>query len=83
MDSTTIHIITYGIATEIIGVKKKTISLPSPLTIGRAKEYLVKSYPRFEDLASLSFAVSEEYRADEFELNDNDELIIIPPVSGG
>jgi len=83
MKTIRIQVISYGIAREIIGAKKTSISLSAPLNIGSAKQFLLETYPKFNDLVSLSFAVDDEYRADDYELTENDELIIIPPVSGG
>jgi molybdopterin converting factor small subunit len=31
----------------------------------------------------LAFAVGEEYQTDSYALTENDEVVIIPPVSGG
>ncbi|MEM7109169.1 MAG: MoaD/ThiS family protein [Bacteroidota bacterium] len=47
------------------------------------KEQLLIEYNTFADLASIAFAVNEEYQQDDFELKENDEVVIIPPVSGG
>ena len=46
--------------------------------------YLVQpKYPEFEKLKSLKFAVNEDYQEDGYRLKENDEVVIIPPVSGG
>lgn len=77
------NIISYGIATEIMGHKRLSISLPSPHNIALAKEELLISYPGLKDLVTLSFAVGAEYRSDDYVLKEGEELVIIPPVSGG
>ena len=41
------------------------------------------SHLKLAELNTLSFAVNEEYRADDFVLSEDDEVVIIPPVSGG
>ena len=43
----------------------------------------VERYPEFAKLKSLSFAVGENYQDDSYALHENDEVVIIPPVSGG
>ena len=40
-------------------------------------------FPDFEKLRSLVIAVNEEYQEDGFILSEKDEIVIIPPVSGG
>ena len=40
-------------------------------------------FPDFEKLRSLSIAVNQEYREDDFLVKEGDEIVIIPPVSGG
>ena len=42
-----------------------------------------EKYPDFTKLRSFSIAVNEEYQNDDFVLNSNDEIVILPPVSGG
>ena len=45
---------------------------------------LCAEYPQLVDLGgSVSFAVNQEYVAREHRLSDNDEVALIPPVSGG
>ena len=51
--------------------------------MGDLKKALTKQYPEFEKLASLRFAVGEDYQEDDFELSEENEVVIIPPVSGG
>jgi len=41
------------------------------------------SYPEFSKLSSLAVAVNGEYASNDVPLLNNDEIAIIPPVSGG
>ena len=52
-------------------------------TTGDVKAYLIENYPKFADLLTFSLAVKDEYQEDDFVLSEHDEIIIIPPVSGG
>ena len=79
----TIKIIAYGIAKDIIKAREKTWECSSAQNIRDLKTKLITDYPAFSKLAKLSFAVGEEYRDDDFKLKDGDEVVIIPPVSGG
>jgi molybdopterin converting factor small subunit len=78
-----IKLIAYGIAKDILKSKEKMWDIRSDETIASFKKNLLTQYPSFANLTKLSFAVGEEYREDSFLLSDGDEVVIIPPVSGG
>jgi molybdopterin synthase sulfur carrier subunit len=47
-------------------------------------DMLVNKYPNIEDILKRSmFAVNESYETMDYNLQDNDTIAIIPPVSGG
>jgi molybdopterin synthase sulfur carrier subunit len=47
-------------------------------------DVLVNKYPNIEDILKRSmFAVNESYETMDYNLQDNDMIAIIPPVSGG
>jgi molybdopterin converting factor small subunit len=79
----TITLIAYGIAKDIIGGKKRELTIPEGSTIHQLKENLVQQFPTFATLRSLSFAVGEEYQDDQYTLSPGDEVVLIPPVAGG
>jgi len=78
-----IKIIAYGIAKDILQNKELSYELNNTSTIGDLKANLLNQYPKFAALASLRFAVGEEYQEDGYELLEGHEVVIIPPVSGG
>ncbi len=78
-----IKLVAYGIAKDILGSNELSLSLDKGNTVIDLKNELTKMFPEFEKLSSLRFAVNEEYKPDSFELQGNDQVIIIPPVSGG
>jgi len=45
--------------------------------------FLKDKYPKFRELRSLYVAVNSEYAKDHYVLKEQDEIAIIPPVSGG
>ncbi|TAH10016.1 MAG: MoaD/ThiS family protein [Runella slithyformis] len=47
------------------------------------KNLLINQFPDFQKLASLRVAVNTEYADDSTTLRSNDEIVLIPPVSGG
>ncbi len=78
-----IKILAFGIAREIIGGFETILDLPTTATVADVKKQLVAQFPAFEKLASLKVAVNSEYATDDMALTPNDEIVIIPPVSGG
>lgn len=78
-----VEITAFGIAKDILKQKRSSIELEGEFTVSALRSALVKNYPDFSKLASLRFAVNEEYVADDHPLTPNDEIVLIPPVSGG
>ncbi|MEC7753306.1 MULTISPECIES: MoaD/ThiS family protein [Roseivirga] len=77
-----IQITAFGIAKDIVGKKQMTLDFEGK-SVGEVRTCLVNRFPEFEQLASLRFAVNTSYVDDSFELTENDEVVLIPPVSGG
>ena len=78
-----IEIIAFGIAKDIINGKQITLSLTGDPTVGAARRKLSSEFPDFSKLASLKFAVNSNYVEDDYILIADDEVVLIPPVSGG
>ena len=59
-------------------------SLPDGATVSELIDHLCREHPSLADVRrSLSVAVNHEYVEPTHELADNDEVALIPPVSGG
>ncbi|HAA11344.1 MAG TPA: molybdopterin synthase sulfur carrier subunit [Cytophagales bacterium] len=78
-----IKIQAFGIARDILQASNFSLELEGPITVKSVKEHLLGKFPAFADLASLRVAVNTEYAEDGQELQENDEIVLIPPVSGG
>ncbi len=78
-----IKILAFGIAREIVGGFETTLDLSEGATVADVKQLLTVQFPDFQKLASLKVAVNSEYAANDLALTPNDEIVIIPPVSGG
>ncbi|MGB0432316.1 MAG: MoaD/ThiS family protein [Bacteroidia bacterium] len=78
-----VKLVAYGIAKDILGNSKLELELEHSYSIQSLKTMLVQGYPAFTKLNNLRFAVNEEYQNDDYILEPNDEVVIIPPVSGG
>ena len=78
-------ILLFGIAKDIVGKSQikfsETDKIPS--SVSELKKMISESYPEFGKLSSLAVAVNSEYAQDDVPLDRNDEIAIIPPVSGG
>ena len=73
----------FGIAREIIGEKETVLEFASGTTVSALKAELEVQYPELKGLKSLFIAVNNKYEEEGVKLNENDEIALIPPVSGG
>lgn len=79
------EVLLFGIAKDIVGRSSwhPLDKGESPGTVSELKESLKRNFPEFGKLSSLAVAVNSEYAEDSMHLGQNDEIAIIPPVSGG
>lgn len=69
---------------DIAGRSEETLSLAEGTTVGTLWEQLVTKYPRLAGYSGrLLFAVNHEYSSPSTSLADGDEVVFVPPVSGG
>jgi molybdopterin converting factor subunit 1 len=60
------------------------LSLPEGATVNDLWTALCAAHPQLVELrGSISFAVNREYVDRDHPLSENDEVALIPPVSGG
>ena len=78
-----LKILAFGIAKDVIGGAEMELSIRPGMTVGELKRTLLERFPRFGKLASLALAVDNEYAEDSLVLKGSEEVVIIPPVSGG
>ena len=78
-----IKILAFGIARDIVGGSTFDLQVKKGLDIQGFRQEINSKYPAFNDLSSLMIAVNSEYTEDSQLLNENDEIALIPPVSGG
>lgn len=72
----------FGIAREIVGSSSIVIEEAIP-TVEKLLDHLKSEYTQLNKLTSLLVAVNSEYASADAEIGTNDEIAIIPPVSGG
>ena len=73
----------FGIAREIAGGPSVDLAGVEGVTVAELKRRLVTEYPALGELASFAVARNEVYALEEEVIAAGDELVIIPPVSGG
>lgn len=78
-------VLLFGVTKDIIG--KSPLEIPvADLdlgTVGGLKSYLQAAYPKLGELSSLAVAVNRAYAQDDDPIGAQDEIALIPPVSGG
>src|SRR5216684_1962269 len=85
-DNTRIHVrvLFFGAARDATGREELELSLSSPANVASAFAQLLADYPALSRFGnSLLLAVNQEYALPDRKLSDNDELAVLPPVSGG
>jgi len=78
-----VTLLAFGIIKEIFGNKSMVIELPDNSNANDLKTVLELRFPQLKELPSCLVAVNDEYAEDSQVLHPEDEVAIIPPVSGG
>src|ERR1043165_8258307 len=79
-----IRVLFFGAARDAVDTNPLEISVHAPATVASAFQNLVARFSGLERFGrSLLFAVNQEYATQETVLQENDELAVFPPVSGG
>ncbi|WP_154856304.1 MoaD/ThiS family protein [Cyclobacterium xiamenense] len=78
------EILLFGISKEIIGEQILQVPQEARITsVKSLKQWILASYPEMGNLSSFAIAVDQEYATDERLLAENQEIALLPPVSGG
>ena len=78
-----ITLLAFGVVKEILQNQQLELELPDQATTADLTNLLNTRYPALQQLAVYRIAVNNEYTAENTVIHDNDEIAIIPPVSGG
>lgn len=80
----TVKIVTFGIVRDMLGGQSTLVeTLPPDTRLEDLSELLNNRYPALRRLDALRFAVNAKYAEKDVALQQNDEIALIPPVSGG
>lgn len=78
-----ITLLAFGIVKDILQNRTLEFELPEHSTTSDLVAMLNSQYPALRQLAVYRIAINDEYSAEDTTLQDDDEVAIIPPVSGG
>ena len=78
-----VRILLFGVTKEIVGSSTLELDISSDGSVESMLSDLKGRYPAFEKLNSLMVAVNSEYASGDLVIRENDEVALIPPVSGG
>ncbi|NEQ32573.1 MAG: MoaD/ThiS family protein [Leptolyngbya sp. SIO4C5] len=69
---------------EACGVSELTLQLPPGTAVAAIRDRLIAEYPELAQWRELTrFGINFQFVDAETELQDGDEVVLIPPVSGG
>lgn len=80
----TVTIKLFAVYQEILGVPELVWDLPEQSIVGEVCDRLIKEHPHLEKWRNLTrFGVNLKFVPADTLLKDGDEVVLIPPVSGG
>lgn len=79
-----LKLLAFGIAKDIFEKQQVDIELSSDkVTVFDLRNQLEMKYPEIKNLASYMIAINRTYAENTDQIKENDEIAVIPPVSGG
>lgn len=78
-----LKLIAFGITKELLGGREVLYPCQPPMTVEQLLQQLEQDYPGLRGLASLKVAINDEYARPGQLIQAQDEVVLIPPVSGG
>src|SRR5580658_3375776 len=79
-----VRVLFFGMLKDLAGKSSDVLDLPEGALVRDLMEHYVSEIPQMrQSMASLAVAVSQEYAGPETVLKSDDEVALLPPVSGG
>lgn len=79
-----IKVLFFAAARERAGLKQDSFDIEEGSTTEQLRAAIIERYPGVQSvIAKLALAVNLEYIDGEVTLQNNDEVALIPPISGG
>ncbi len=74
----------FAVYQEILGVPELVWDVPETSTVGEVCDRLIKEHPRLAQWRDLTrFGINLNFVSKDTPLQNGDEVVLIPPVSGG
>jgi MoaE-MoaD fusion protein len=79
-----VRVLYLGMLRDVAGCDREVVALPEGARLSDLYRQLEQRFPKLGDFRnSIAVALNQEYSNPAAELHDNDEVALIPPVSGG
>jgi molybdopterin synthase catalytic subunit len=79
-----VRVLFFGVLKDLAGKSSDSLDLPDGALVRDVLSHYASEVPRLkESLASLAVAVNQQYAGAETQLKPDDEVALLPPVSGG
>ncbi|HEY9761020.1 MAG TPA: MoaD/ThiS family protein [Trichocoleus sp.] len=83
-DSVTVTVKLFAAYQEAYGLTELELSFPSGTTVAAVCDRILAEHPELEPLRSLTrFGINLQFVEPDTPLQQGDEVVLIPPVSGG
>ncbi|PWT97579.1 MAG: molybdopterin synthase sulfur carrier subunit [Bacteroidetes bacterium] len=79
----TLRVLGFGIAREIFGAGIIQIDVEENISAGALKKFLETKFPTLKNLSSYRIAINTEFAETDDKITSEDEVAILPAVSGG
>ncbi len=81
--NTTVSVLLFGITRDLTGQSAVSVPIDAGTRVGDLLSQVHRLYPALTGIRSLLVAVNGEYAEADQIVGSNDEVALIPPVSGG
>src|SRR5947199_8455618 len=79
-----VQVLFFGVLKDIVGGSSETLALSEKATLEDVLAHYRERNPRLREvLPSVAMSVNREYASPDRKLNAEDEVALLPPVSGG
>jgi MoaE-MoaD fusion protein len=79
-----VRVLFFGMLKDLTGGGSDTVELRNEATLGELLDHYEARFPALKNLLpSLAMSVNQQYAGPEVRLHANDEVALLPPVSGG
>lgn len=79
-----VRVLFFGMLADLTGRRAETLELPTRSTLGELLARCTEKFPKLSGFSgSLALSINQEYAPQTTVLHENDEVALLPPVSGG